>query len=252
MKKEIIKNCISALAAVAFLLGAWIIAWAATGNELLVPAPWDSMGVLGDLVRTRGFWTAFWATLSRTLRAFVISFVLAVICALAAYLLPIVARVLSPIVTALRSLPVLAILLILWLILGAGDAPIAVAFLSLFPMLYAGILAALSGVDKDLIEMSRVYRVPLKKRIFSLYLPSAAPYVLQESGAALAFSLKLVVSAEVVARTARSLGGMMSDAKADAWGVPTLFALVVAVFLTAIVLESVTALLARAAQRGKE
>ena len=45
---------------------------------------------------------------------------------------------------------------------------------------------------------------------------------------------------------------MMSDAKADAWGVPTLFALVVAVFLTAIVLESVTALLARAAQRGKE
>ena len=104
-------------------------------------------------------------------------------------------------------------------------------------------------MDEDLIVMSRVYNVPLKKRIFSLYLPAAAPYVLKESGAALAFSLKLVVSAEVVARTAKSLGGMMSDAKADVWGVPTLFALVVATFLTAVVLETVIALIARTVER---
>lgn len=249
MKKLILKNCISALVAVAFLFGAWVVAWAAIGNELLVPAPWDCLNVLGDLVKTRGFWSAFWATLSRTLTAFGISFVFAAVFAFVAYTVPTFARIFSPIVTALRALPVLAVLLILWLILGAGDAPIAVAFLSLFPMLYVAVLAALSGVDEDLIVMSRVYNVPLKKRIFSLYLPSAAPYVLKESGAALAFSLKLVVSAEVVARTAKSLGGMMSDAKADVWGVPTLFALVVAAFLTAVVLEMLTALIARAVER---
>ncbi|MBQ8343074.1 MAG: ABC transporter permease subunit [Clostridia bacterium] len=249
MKKLILKNCISALVAVAFLFGAWVVAWAAIGNELLVPAPWDCLNVLGGLIKTREFWSAFWATLSRTLTAFGISFVFAAVFALVAYTVPTFARIFSPIVTALRALPVLAVLLILWLILGAGDAPIAVAFLSLFPMLYVAVLAALSGVDEDLIVMSRVYNVPLKKRIVSLYLPSAAPYVLKESGAALAFSLKLVVSAEVVARTAKSLGGMMSDAKADVWGVPTLFALVVAAFLTAVVLETLTALIARAVER---
>lgn len=249
MKKILLKNCIGVLVAVAFLFGAWVVAWAAIGNELLVPAPWDCLNVLGDLIKTRGFWTAFWATFSRTLTAFVISFVFAAIFALIAYLVPTFAQIFSPIVTALRSIPVLAVLLILWLVLGAGDAPIAVAFLSLFPMLYVAVLAALSGVDEDLIVMSRVYNVPLKKRIFSLYLPSAAPYVLKESGAALAFSLKLVVSAEVVARTAKSLGGMMSEAKADVWGVPTLFALVVATFLTAVVLETITALIARLVER---
>ena len=249
MKKLLLKNCINALIAVAFLLGAWVIAWAVIGNELLVPAPWKCFGVLGRLCRTKGFWTAFWDTFSRTLTAFGISFVLAAIFALLAYLVPTFAQIFSPIVTALRSIPVLAVLLILWLILGAESAPIAVAFLSLFPMLYTAVLAALSGVDEDLIVMSRVYNVPLKKRIFSLYLPAAAPYVLKESGAALAFSLKLVVSAEVVARTAKSLGGMMSDAKADVWGVPTLFALVVATFLTAVVLETVIALIARTVER---
>jgi len=248
LKKIVLKNCISALVAVAFLFGAWVLAWVAIGNELLVPAPWKCLGVLGSLCKTREFWTSFGGTFARTLTAFVISFILAAVFALIAYLSPAFARVFSPIVTALRSLPVLAVLLILWLILGAGDAPIAVAFLSLFPMLYTAILTALSAVDEDLIVMSRVYDVPLRKRIFSLYLPSAAPYVLKESGAALAFSLKLVVSAEVVARTAKSLGGLMDDARA--WGeIPTLFALVVATFVTAVVLESVTALLARAVER---
>ena len=88
----------------------------------------------------------------------------------------------------------------------------------------------------------------MQKRILQLYLPSAAPYVLREVGAALAFSLKLVVSAEVVARTAKSLGGMMDEARA--WGeIPTLFALVVAAFLTAVVLETITALIARLVER---
>lgn len=248
LKKLILKNCINALIAVAFLFGVWVIAWTAVGNELLVPAPWKGLGELRRLIKDNGFWGAFWSTFLRTLTAFGISFGFAAVFALAAYLAPTFAQIFSPVVTALRSIPVLAILLILWLVLGATNAPIAVAFLSLFPMLYTAILAALSGVDEDLIVMSRVYNVPLKKRIFALYLPSAAPYVLKESGAALAFSLKLVVSAEVVARTAKSLGGMMDEARA--WGeIPTLFALVVAAFLAAVLLESVTALLARAIER---
>lgn len=248
MKKIVLKNCISMLVAVAFLFGVWVIVWAAIGNELLVPAPWECFSVLGNLCKTRGFWTAFSGTFLRTLTAFGISFAFAVVFALVAYLVPTFAQIFSPIVSALRSLPVLAVLLILWLILGAENAPIAVAFLSLFPMLYTAVLAALSGVNEELIVMSRVYKVPLRKRVFSLYLPAAAPYVLKEAGAALAFSLKLVVSAEVVAKTAKSLGGMMDDARA--WSeIPTLFALVVAAFLAAVVLETVTALIARAVER---
>ena len=237
MKKLILKNCINALIAVAFLFGVWVIAWTAVGNELLVPAPWKGLVELRRLIKDDGFWGAFWSTFLRTLTAFGISFGFAAVFALAAYLAPTFAQIFSPVVTALRSLPVLAILLILWLVLGATNAPIAVAFLSLFPMLYTAILAALSGVDEDLIVMSRVYNVPLKKRIFALYLPSAAPYVLKESG-----------SAEVVARTAKSLGGMMDEARA--WGeIPTLFALVVAAFLAAVLLESVTTLIARFVER---
>ena len=153
-----------------------------------------------------------------------------------------------PIVSALRSLPVLAVLLILISLFGAGEAPIAVAFLSLFPMLYAGILAALSGIDKQLIEISRICGTPMYRRITRIYLPLSAPYVLREAGAALSFSLKLVVSAEVISYTATSLGGMMQESKVYS-DIPELFALVILAFVLGLILESIVSLIASAVEK---
>ena len=150
--------------------------------------------------------------------------------------------------SVLRSMPILAVLLILLSFLDAGQAPIAVAFLSLFPMLYVGVLAALSGVDSHLIEISRVYGTPVWRRVTALYLPLASPYILKEGGAALSFSLKLVVSAEVLSFTVKSLGGMMQDAKLYA-EIPQLFALVGVTFIVGLILETVVGVFASVAER---
>lgn len=113
-------------------------------------------------------------------------------------------------------------------------------------MLYAGISAALASVDPKLVEMSRVYRVPVRKRIFGLYLPSAAPYALREASAALSFSLKLTVSAEVLANTYQSLGGMLQEAKLYV-EMPSLFALTILVLATGFLLEGLGSFAARLA-----
>ena len=124
----------------------------------------------------------------------------------------------------------------------------AVAFLSLFPMLYAGILAALSSVDKHLVEIGKVCGTPLWRKITAIYLPLSSPYVLKESAAALSFSLKLIVSAEVLSLTATSLGGMMQEAKI--YGeIPQLFALVGLSFLVGLILETAVTLLATAVEK---
>ncbi len=219
-----------------FLLVAWAVAYLAVGNGLLLPSPLQSLREMGKLFQESGFWVGFSLTLLRAILAFVVSFLLATIFAVGAYLLPSLERVFAPVVSALRSLPVLAVLLILLTLLGGGRAPVAVAFLSLFPMLYTGILAALSGIDSKLIDAARICGTSVSKRIFRIYLPLSAPYILRESGAALSFSIKLVVSAEVLARTAQSLGGMMQEAQVYA-EVGRLFALVSVAFLAGLLLE---------------
>ena len=249
MKKLIWKNVAQTLAAIGFLLIVWFVAYCVVGNTELIPPLSDSLQEMGALLVSADVWSAMGMTLLRTFGAFGISFVLAVVFAVIAYLYPTFNGIFTPVVSAMRSLPVLAIVLILLSVLGAGATPIAVAFLSLFPMLYTGVLAALSGIDKHLIEVSRVYGASRFGRIWRVYLPLSSPYVLREAGGALSFALKLVVSAEVVAVTARSLGGMMQEARVYA-EIPQLFALVMLVFVVGLILElAVTALAVKLEKR---
>ncbi len=248
MKKLIWKNVIQTVVAIGFLLIVWFVAYHAVGNEVLIPPLSDSLKEMGGLLVGGDLWAALGMTLLRALCAFIISFALAVGCAVLAYIYPTVGAVFAPLVSALRSRPVLAVLLILLSFLGAGKAPMAVAFLSLFPMLYAGILAALSSVDKHLVEIGKVCGTPLWRKITAIYLPLSSPYVLKESAAALSFSLKLIVSAEVLSLTATSLGGMMQEAKI--YGeIPQLFALVGLSFLAGLILETAVTLLATAVEK---
>lgn len=248
MKKLILKNLIQTGVAVAFLLVIWWIAYHSVGNDLLIPPLSDSLKEMGGLLGKAVFWRALGGTLLRALIAFFLSFLLAVFFAVIAYLVPWFERFFAPIVSVLRSMPILAVLLILLSFLDAGKAPIAVAFLSLFPMLYVGVLAALSGVDKHLIEVSLVCGTPILRRVTEIYLPLSSPYILKEGAAAMSFSLKLIVSAEVLSFTARSLGGMMQDAKLYA-EIPQLFALVAVTFVVGLILETAVGMLASIAER---
>ena len=248
MKKRILKNCIITALALLALFCVWEIAYLCVGNQLILPSFFDCVRALFQLLGNGAFWVSYFSTLLRVLIAFFASLVLAVGFAFVAYLLPTFRRFFAPFVSILRSTPTLAALLILLVWTSAHAAPIWVAFLSLFPALYAGLLGALAQIDGSLIEMSRAYQVPMKKRVFALYLPSAAPYFLREAGAGAAFAVKLVVSAEVVALTAKSLGVWLQEARL-CLEMPSLFALVLVGFLTGMLLEGLAALLARVVER---
>lgn len=246
--KIVLKNFIQLLAAFLFMAALWAVAYFAVGNELLVPSFWDCLSAFGSLWKGTGFMAALFFSLLRVLIAFAVSFILAALFAVISYLVPAFCRFFAMIVAFLRTAPTMALLLIILVWSSAGVAPVIVAFLSLFPMLYTAILAALSGVDENLVEMSKVYNVPLKKQILQLYIPAALPYVTREAGGALSFSLKLVVSAEVLAETYKSLGGMMQEAKVYL-DVPLLFALVGVTFLLGAAIELLSALAAKAVER---
>ncbi len=236
MKGRIWKNIWQSLAALAFLLAVWGIAYLLAGNELLVPKFSDSLKASGEMLKSVAFWQGVGGTLFRAACAFVISLGLAVIFAVVSYLLPSFRSLIAPVVAALRSLPVLAVLLLLLSLFGAAAAPVAVAFLSLFPMLYTSILTALLGIDKQLVAAAKVCGTGLWRRVTAIYLPLTSPYILREAGGALSLSLKLVVSAEVLANTARSLGGMMQEARVYA-EIPQLFALVGVTFIVGLAVE---------------
>lgn len=211
--KRFWKNSITLSAAgLAFLASVWAIAYFAVGNEYVLPSPLQTLKAGVKLLGKSFFYVAFFATLFRAAIAFFIALVSGGIFAVVAYLFPSFEKFLRGIVAVLRALPTMAVLLFILVGTSHYTAPVIIGVLTLFPLLYTATYSSLCGVDRGLLEMCDVYRVPAVKRIRRLYLPYALPKLAREGIAAFSFSLKLTVSAEVLAFTYKSIGGLLQEA----------------------------------------
>ncbi len=219
-----------------FLVFAWVVVAAIVGNSYLLPSLSITLKEGVALLGQGAFWTAFFSTFFRAMIAFVGSFSLGAGLAVLAYVFSRFANFIFPIVSFFRSLPTLAVLLMILLWTNANVAPMLVAGLVLFPMSFSMVYSSLTSVDRELIEMSNVYRVTRGKMIKQLFVPSVLPSVGVELATTLSFSLKLIVSAEIMSNTFQSIGGQM-QAAALYDKMPLLFALTLIVFVTGYCLE---------------
>ncbi len=242
------KNAVFFVVYFAVFLLVWTLVCKMVKNDYIFPTIGQVFDEIGKLLAEPFFYRSFFSSFLRAMGAFGISFVLATLFAVLAKIFPIIERVVAPIVAVMRSLPTMAITLFLLLWATPSGAPVVVAVLALFPLLYTGIGAAIRTVDKDLEELCKVYRVPRKKQIFSMYLPIASPYILREATGGASFSLKLVVSAEVLASTLVSLGGMIQNSSIYMPASRTM-ALAFVVVLVGLLIEGLGILLARLIER---
>lgn len=246
--KTVLKNAVFCLAYFAVLLLIWTLVCKIVKNEYIFPSARQVFNETGKLLIQPFFYRSFLGSFLRAISAFCISFGLGLFFAVLAKIFPLADKIIAPLVAVLRSLPTMAIMLVLLVWATPKSAPVIVAVTALFPLLYTGISSALSTVGKDLEELCKVYRVPLKKRIFNMYLPIASPYIVREATGGASFSLKLVVSAEVLASTFISLGGMLQTSKIYMQTARTI-ALAVLVVLMGLCIESLGILLARFVER---
>jgi ABC-type nitrate/sulfonate/bicarbonate transport system permease component len=111
-------------------------------------------------------------------------------------------------------------------------------------MIYAQFLAAIASIDSGLLEMAKVYRLTKKQKLFQICLPQVAPAVFGQVGPNFSLGIKLMVSAEVLAYTNQSLGGMMQQAKLYA-EMPRFAALILVCIVLGLVVEWLCSLLSR-------
>ncbi len=229
---------------------AWLVFYYSIGNKTLVPSVGDSLKGLWRYLSDGDFWIALGNTSLRTLYAFAISFALAAILAALGALSRTFRLILNPIMVVVRILPTLAVMLII-LKATRGDralSPVIVTVLVLFPMIYARIVAAVDAIDGGIIEMAKIYRVSRRDRIFKIYIPLVSPSVLPQIGADLSLGLKIMISAEVLANTARGLGGMMQESSL-ASETANLFALTLAAIVLGLIVDAAFSQLSRITDR---
>ncbi len=207
------KNYIFSLLAVLFLWLVWIISYFIVKNDYILPSFWDTFAAVGKNLIDGAFWVAFGKTLLRTFLAFLFSVLLGVVLALLALSVKWLRAFLAPVISVLRTIPTMAVILILLLWTSPSVAPVIVSVLVLLPAVYAAALASLEEIDAEYSELVKAFQVKRKRKIFKLYLPLAAPPLLKQFGAIFSMGLKITVSGEVLSSTYQSIGGMMQSAQ---------------------------------------
>lgn len=221
----------------ALIIAVWAIAAKAGDNEFILPSPLSALKKTGEILTDKTVYVAFGNTLLRTLEAWAISLVVAAALAVAGKFFPPIGRFLSPLVSVVRALPTMSVVLLLVIWTNARTAPVVVAILVVMPTFYAALRAAIDSVDPLLLETCRVYGVP-KRRIFAqVYLPCVIRASALPISSSLSLTLKLMVAAEVLASTARSLGGLMQMSRIY-YETAELMALTVLTIVVALALET--------------
>lgn len=183
------------------------------GVELIAPSVGSTLKEFFAMFGKGEFYKAVGGTLWRAFIAYVLSVVLAFALAALTKLWKPLRRAFSPIVALIRVLPTMSLILLALIWFNSFQSTVLVAFCIVFPMLYTGFCDAIESVDKDLIEMSRVYAVDKRRLVTKLYIPQALPSVFTSIKSSIGLNLKLIISAEVLAQTADSMGLYMQLAK---------------------------------------
>lgn len=201
------------LIGVATILFVWSVVSLIFNAPFILPTPWAVLGEFFTLFSKSEFYNAVLSTALRSLSGFLLSVALAFLLAVLSYIKPNIHTALSPVVTVFRAVPTMSVILLTFVWFAPVLRPIFIGFLIAFPLLYENFHSALDGVDKKLIQMSKVYGVGHKTMIKSLYIPLSRDGFLSAIKAGISLNLKVVISAEVMVNTVNSMGWHMSVAQ---------------------------------------
>lgn len=199
--------------AVAFWLLVWQAAAMALGQSLLLPSPMAALKRLWELGQTAAFWQAVCWSCVRILGGFLLACVLGTLAAIPASRYVRLRELLAPLVAAVKAVPVASFIILALVWLNARKLSVFIAFLMVFPPVYLNVLEAIDRTDRKLLEMARVFRVPLGRRLRGILLPQILPYFRAAASLGLGLCWKAGIAAEVIGIPAGSMGEKLYRAK---------------------------------------
>lgn len=236
MTKKQVWKIISTLLSVLFWGAVWAVVAHRTNNSFLLPNPKETLLRLFELAREKEFWTVTTSSLFRILIGIIAAVLIGTVVAILSSLHFTAHSLFSPVMTVAKVTPVASFILLAYLWIESSKLPIFITALIVIPIVWSNVCAGISSVDKDLLEVAKIYGFPFFKRIVRVYIPSVLPYFLAACRSALGIAWKAGIAAEVIAPTGNAIGTEIYFAKAY-FETTDLFAWTLTVIILSIIIE---------------
>ena len=200
-------------AAAVFWLAVWQLAAAAIGQEVFLVSPLQAAGTLVQLLPQPDFWQRVGFSAGHILLGFLLGAVCSVVCSVAAERWVWVDALLSPVMQLVKATPVASFIILALVWVSGKSLSILISFLMVLPVLYGAVRTGIESTDPQLLEMARVFRLPLARRVKAIWLPAVLPAFRQGCSVALGICWKSGVAAEVIGLPDGSIGDALYRAK---------------------------------------
>ncbi|MBO9534315.1 MAG: ABC transporter permease [Solirubrobacteraceae bacterium] len=198
----------------AVLLALWQVL-SATGvlPEQTLAAPTDILSAAVDLTKTGELPTALLISLQRAALGLLLGTVVAIVAGVIAGVSRVGDVVVDPPMQMLRTVPLFGLvpLFILWF--GIGETPkVLLVALGVVVPLYLNLVAALRGVDRELLEVADSLRLSRRERWRHVVIPAVLPEALVGFRQSLGIAWLALIVAEQIAAS-EGLGYMINNAR---------------------------------------
>lgn len=209
MKSYILKDKRLVTVSKASMVLIWILLSKLINNEVILPSISSTFLSLIKIVKDEYFLKTIQNTLFRTIIGFAISLLIAITSGVLSSYSKIIYNFMLPILKFLNSIPTIAIIVLALIWLNNEIVPVFVGFLMVFPILYEAVLNSILDIDKDIIEMAKIYKVRRARIVKDIYIPSIIYNLSSILNSVLGINLKMVIAGEVLSQPKYSIGSSL-------------------------------------------
>ena len=230
------KTLLRRAGAVLFWLAVWQAAAMVIGQEVFLVSPVQALRCLLRLLPQADFWHRVGFSAGRILLGFGLGVVCSAALAVAAEICPAAEVLIAPVLQLVKATPVASFIILALVWLNSRSLSLFISALMVFPPVYLNVLEGICRTDRRLLEMARVFRVPLGRRLRGIYLPQVMPYFRTAVSLGLGLCWKAGAAAEIIGLPAGSMGERLYTAKVY-FQTADLFAWTVTIVAVSVVFE---------------
>ena len=237
------RRVLRALKKPAYLLisiAAWILLWQYAADRLdksvLLPRPGRVLKAFAELVKSERFGTILRSSLLHIATGFAAALVIGCLLAVLCRFSDLAAAIMIPPMKLVKTVPVVSFIILLLLWVKPERISVVISFLIVLPVVYENVSRGVRETPESMVDMARIFRVPLLRRLRFLYLPNAVPYATAAVSSGLSLCWKAGIAAEIIGLSKDSIGRQLYDAKLYL-DTENLFAWTIVVILVSVVME---------------
>ena len=232
----------------------WLLLWQGAStmiqNQIFLVGPVETLKALSIQVGSPEFWNAVLFSFGRISLGFFLAMAAGLVTGTLSYWKPLIGEILEPMIQCMKTIPVASFVILALIWTGAKNLSVFISFMVVYPMIHVSTHAGLCSTDPNLLEMARIFHVPIWKKAMYIYRTSLYPYLRSSAKTALGMGLKSGIAAEVIGVPDGSIGAGLYMSKIYL-STADLFAWTLVIVLISILFEKLFLfLLRKAAGKG--